>query len=353
MTKRLIFHTPQKMDENIDSGSNVRPRNLIQAFKHAGYDVACVSGTAKERKRRIKKIFADDEGFDFCYSEPTAWPLNPLVDYRLYRYLWTEDIPTGVFYRDVYWKFSNLFDVTGLKRWELQLRYRLDLAVLTRVADKMYFPSESFGDFLGVKTSSEALPPGGKDRIHPKHQSTSASRGIYVGGVSHRYGTDILARALNSVAQTPGMYFDLVCRQSEFESLSSDIRQALDSERIEIHHRSGDELVPLYRRADVGIVPLRPTEYNNMAMPVKLFEYLSYGLPIVATTCDEIESFVRSHDCGVVSDPTSGAMADTITALHENDSLFQEKQENAVIALNENKWSDRVSKVASDLDDQG
>jgi hypothetical protein len=109
-------------------------------------------------------------------------PLHPLVDYRLYWYLQSNSISTGIFYRDIYWKFPKLFDNSGLKYWELQLRYRLDLAVMKRIGDVIYTPSTSFGEHL--ETPTTPLPPGGIDQTSTSKSSTQLQRLIYVGGAS-------------------------------------------------------------------------------------------------------------------------------------------------------------------------
>jgi hypothetical protein len=51
----------------------------------------------------------------------------------------------------------------------------------------------------------------------------------------------------------------------------------------------------------------------------------------------------------VVTSAVPESIADAIEILKEDTSLFQEKQQNSVVARDENRWIDRASKVASDL----
>ncbi len=46
---------------------------------------------------------------------------------------------------------------------------------------------------------------------------------------------------------------------------------------------------------DVGIVPYRLTEYTANVYPTKLNEYLSMGIPVVATDLPEIRRFNAEH----------------------------------------------------------
>ncbi|AXG09703.1 glycosyltransferase [Haloplanus rubicundus] len=352
MKDRILFHTPQPL-EDLDSGSSVRPAKMIEAFEQLNYTVETIIGNAEERRDKIRDLRQNESEYRFCYSEPTTWPLNPLVDYQLYWYLWKKDIPTGIFYRDIYWQFPKLFDHSGLKYWELQARYRLDLSVISRIGDCIYVPSSSFGEQLSLKSSTTPLPPGGIDRTETNKSTSQLRRVIYVGGVSKKYGTELLSKSLETAAENQNITLILICREAEFQSLPKTVRDRFDSDWAEIHHVHGEELHSLYQFADAGIIPIQPTTYNNISMPVKLFEYLSYGLPVITTNVDEVASFVQSSDCGIVCKANYEHLAQALTELSTDEKLYQRKKENAIQTLKQNRWIDRADQVASDLIDGG
>ncbi|WP_135829678.1 glycosyltransferase [Halorussus halobius] len=352
MSGRILFHTPTKLTGKADSGSKVRPAKMYQSFQELGYTVDLISGPAENRLRDFKTVMENDREYVFCYSEPSTWPTNPFVDYRIYYYLYRNRIPTGIFYRDIYWKFPELFGPTGLKKWELQLRYRSDLKVFDTVADVLYCPSTSFSDFLEVSTQVEPLPPAGVDKTHNQPDNETPDRAIYVGGVSKRYGTDLLAKSFKKVNEESDFQLELVCREEEYYSLPSAVREDFAEDWVTVHHVSGEELDDLYEDVDVGISPIRPTEYNNAAMAVKLFEYLSYGLPIVTTNCDEMASFVSDNNCGFICDDSAEAMASTLLYLQADTERFVKAKEESVTTLKQgNLWIDRARSVASFLQD--
>lgn len=344
----ILFHTPQSL-ESLNSGSSVRPAKMLEAFRNLDYEIDTVIGNKQERQQSIKEIRKQDTTYSFCYSEPTTWPLHPGIDYKLYWHLYRKNTPTGIFYRDIYWQYPNYFDQSGMKYWELQFRYRLDLAVMKRVGDVIYVPSTSFGEQLDTPTTP--LPPGGVDRTSASNSSSQLQRLIYVGGVSDRYGPELLSKAHEIAAADRDITLDLVTRKSEFQSLPDQVHQRFDSDNVTVHHVSGDDLIPLYERADAGIIPLIPDSYNNIAMPVKLYEYLSYGLPVITTDLNEVASFVQSTDCGIVCNADSDDLAEAIITLSKGNQLYQQKQQNAVQAIKKNRWIDRAKKVASDLGD--
>lgn len=77
-----------------------------------------------------------------------------------------------------------------------------------------------------------------------------------------------------------------------------------------------DALPAHLRAADVGIIPYRPTPFNDASCPLKLYEYLAAGLPVVASAVDVAPvddiDVVRRHD-----DATG--FADAVAALAGRD----------------------------------
>src|SRR5207245_7677210 len=73
------------------------------------------------------------------------------------------------------------------------------------------------------------------------------------------------------------------------------------------------EELPRYVKAfDVGIVPYRLTEYTANVYPTKLNEYLSMGIPVVATDLPEIRRFNAEHGDVVAVAADAGAFSTAI-----------------------------------------
>ena len=62
------------------------------------------------------------------------------------------------------------------------------------------------------------------------------------------------------------------------------------------------DIIPTSLEYDIGLIPFKPTTFNLAhCMPNKLFEYLQARLAILSTPLEDIAHFVRTHQCGIIS----------------------------------------------------
>ena len=75
------------------------------------------------------------------------------------------------------------------------------------------------------------------------------------------------------------------------------------------------DLPPYLANANVGIVPFIPSTLTDAVSPLKVFEYVSMGLPVVATRLNEIENlpYVRiAHSAGEFNAHVDSARRETV-----------------------------------------
>jgi glycosyltransferase involved in cell wall biosynthesis len=69
---------------------------------------------------------------------------------------------------------------------------------------------------------------------------------------------------------------------------------------------SYDQISEVYHNADIGLAVLMPEPRYVAATPVKLFEYMASGLPVIASNFPSIAEIVNDARCGLLIDPIGG-----------------------------------------------
>ncbi len=79
------------------------------------------------------------------------------------------------------------------------------------------------------------------------------------------------------------------------------------------------EVRDVLARSMAGLVTLHPTPNYLDSLPIKMFEYMSAGLPVVASNFDLWKDIVEKNDCGLCVDPMNPqAIASAIDFLVSN-----------------------------------
>ena len=351
---KILMHTPYPFPQELTSGSRVRPYQMYRAFLELGYEVELIAGNVPARKKQILDLIhhGNIDDIAFCYSEPSTIPVHPVWDHLLYCFLAKTKLPTGIFYRDAYWKLASWYSYKALKTRYPWLRYRLDLFVFCRTATVIFFPSQTMADLFSLAPPKVPLPPGGQIMareyyLRPVYEIETL---VYVGGISQRYGLEILLQALDLVNRKVALNLELVCRQDEFMRQGPTFAKYDGAEWLHVYHLTGKDLDQVYRRSNIAVIPLLKNMYNDLAMPVKLFEHLSYGLPIVATSCTEMANFISRNKVGLIAEDNAFSLADRILQLVEDKALYDQLRRNVRQTLeNGNLWTDRARFVAEQL----
>lgn len=351
----ILYITYTDLDE-VSSGSGIRPARMYQSLLDEGHSVKLLSGgcgrnDSADRKRAVDEIvgWLKTHRPDLCYIESPTYPIMFQCDYDLIRKLHKMQIPIGYFYRDFYRKFPELFPrrkgfVNTLKEIYLDyLQFKTDR--ILRLADVVYYPSESCFKFFSYK-SMKALPPAGVDFLPARRECNHTI--IYVGGIWEHYNGDMLLDAIRELYRRDTSYrLILVCREAEWKDLQHPCKNA---SWLEVHHVSGDALAPLYARASAAIIGKKENAYNSLAISVKIFEYMSYGLPQVIFDNLESGKLIRNEKIGITVEPNAIAMADALEQLLNDEKLYAEYQTNIRDALlNRHLWNHRVRQIVADL----
>lgn len=344
MNKNILYITFVDFQEQ-KSGSSVRPKKIYDAFLEEGYNISLLTGLQNRKLERWKNCISyykniKNEKYDFCYVEPPAGPIFNLCDHLLLLYISkVKKIPVGLFYRDAYWKFADWYNVSGIKRFVINTMHKFDWFIIRKTCKRVFFPTKTMGDLFDFK-DKEALPPG-CELTEVTNKSSENIEIIYVGGVSEEYGGRLLLETLEKVNEDRKMVLHLVCRKEELNN----IEQYLNKPWLKIYNASGKELEEIYSKANLAVIPRKIDFYMDFAMPVKLFEYISYELPIIATKCKEVANFIELNKIGVVVEDNVDSLYNALINIDITDIL--EYTKNVKNTKVNNTWNKRVQQISN------
>lgn len=368
----MIFHAPFPLQPDRVAASMLRPLAMRRAFADLGYRVMNVTGYAAQRRRamtRVRAALAAGARIEFVYSEnatipnaltePRHLPVHPLLDAAFFRHCRRSGVPVGVFYRDVYWRFPRFREgINPVLEAGLQAAYRSELMAFERVGLHLFLPSQAMARHVPhvdpVRMS--ALPPGAPDVAATRRDSDGWDDGgdedgkelelLFVGVLQDNYRLDACLRA---VSATPGTRVTLCVRQETWETSRDHYAPLLPAGRAQVVHRSGAELEPLYRRADLGVLFTEPNPYWDFAVPYKLYEYLAHELPVIAVRGTQTGRLVEEMGIGWVLSYDVGALSDLLRHLREAPEEIEAVRRRMREVLPDQTWQARARTVVQVL----
>ena len=127
---------------------------------------------------------------------------------------------------------------------------------------------------------------------------------IYTGGITDHRGIQQIVQALDYV-KTPQARLILLGRNMH-PYIADEIRSMPGYRRVEyLGHVPYETMFRHLDSAAIGLICNQPRYGYDLALPNKLFEYMSAGLPIIASNFKSWEEIVKGNDCGIMVDPTS------------------------------------------------
>jgi len=247
-----------------------------------------------------------------------------------------ELIPVGIYLKMkgkkvIYDVHENVPDQILDKHWiPLHLRWLVAKAVgfIEQMGSKFFFD----GVVAATPTIAKRFPPKKtiivqnfpKLNLQPiKEQETLYSDRsnvvIYVGVITEQRGIKQVIKSIGLVPKHLGTHLYLA---GEFvpQNLLLEVREMQGWDCVKFFGLKSHELIlDLFQHARIGIAILHPTPQYLTSLPIKLFEYMSAGLPVIASNFQLWKSIVEKNKCGILVDPLNPKeIAQAIQWLLEN-----------------------------------
>jgi len=190
--------------------------------------------------------------------------------------------------------------------------------------------------------------------VKGKEKKDDVFKIIYIGGLSKIRGISEVVKALEYVDSNKEVRLILCGKFSPIE-YEKEVRNLKGFEKVDyLGWLEPDEVVNKLVDVDAGIVCLHPITNYVTALPVKLFEYMAAGLPVIASNFPLWREIVEGNNCGICVDPLNPKeIAEAIKYLIEHPDEAQKMGENGKKAVlekyNWEKESEKLIKLYEDL----
>ena len=167
-----------------------------------------------------------------------------------------------------------------------------------------------------------------KDELLPPAVSNWNEREMavaYIGGSSEERGIREMLRAMDLLPRSLTAHLELAGTFSTSE-LQAEMAALPEWNNVRWHgvlNRQG--VAALLGRVRAGLVLFHPEENFVCSQPIKFFEYMSAGLPLIASDFPLWRSIIEGSGCGLLVNPLDpAAIAEAIERLLTNPSLAEQ-----------------------------
>jgi len=243
-------------------------------------------------------------------------------------------VPVLTYVRDAHYLFDEYYAATSLKRRMAQALFRPAMKALRAVSTQMAYPSTGLAYAVGERGPDPFLLPPGSPAPVAVPRQPSANALLFVGAM--RYPVQGLELLQGAVARARELGHDLrvICVSRPGEEPPEPRPAWLTVER-----GARQEIERLLPDVVATIQPRLRSPYNDLTVPIKVMEYLSYGRPIIATDCTEQARIVRDAVAGIVVGDTVEAMAAGLAQLRTADAgQISRWSANATMAALRSSW---------------
>ena len=327
-------------------GPIVRITNLRDALSER-VDLDLIGGYREARRPKLLEYGFSGRlrGLDGIYVESSTF-LPAETDYAFLALARALGIPVLTYVRDAYQLFDEYYPRTTLRRRLAARAFLPAVRALMRVSSAVAYPSRGLARVVrGTDLDAVVIPPGAPAPVQVSRRP-NANRLLFVGnGTLEAQGGPRLLAAVQA-ARERGTDVELTVVSRPGESPPEPHPPWMRVVRAE-----GQEIVALLPDVIACVIPRPRGAYNDLAVPVKLFEYLAFGRPLLVTDCTEQAAIVASADAGLVVGDSVVNIAEGVVRLRAAEQAQLDRwSDNASDAARANSWRARATTILETLD---
>jgi glycosyltransferase involved in cell wall biosynthesis len=238
----------------------------------------------------------------------------------------------------------------GFYFWLLLWQERLSAAFSSRVITVHHPVKDGILTKHGLTPDSvDVIANFADDTVFPARESFTADgkvRLVFHGSILERYGLRTMMAGLAQVRHKDRISLKII-GQGDF---SRELKGMIQSLKLESMIDFDNHTYPVHsipeRIADcnVGIVPMDISSITNYALPLKLLEYISLGLPVVTIRNDAISYYFNEEDCIFFDWDDPSSLSAALDRLAENPEILNHYRRRSMEIRGKFSWSGEKTK---------
>jgi glycosyltransferase involved in cell wall biosynthesis len=174
-------------------------------------------------------------------------------------------------------------------------------------------------------------------------------RFVFHGTILERSGLRLLMTALSGMRCKDGISVKII-GEGDFSPTLRDLIQSLSLERtVEFDNRSypAHSVSEQMTDCNAGLVPLEISSVTDYALPLKLVEYMSMGLPVVTVRSKAISYYFGEQDCLFFDSNDPKSLSDLLDRIAQNPKILLCYRERSLALRDRFSWNGEKAKYGA------
>lgn len=222
-------------------------------------------------------------------------------------------------------------------------------------ADNVIVVNEFMRDYVVSNFNAERkkltlIPPGG-EVIYQNYDELDKERFmhkkvVYAGLVNPREHVDLLIKSMPFVSSRYPDVKLIVAEKGETVNEIKTLSKSLSVNPEFYWFESREESRTMLKKCYIATLPSKDNVGRKLGTPLKLLEYMSNGLPVVANDIGSWCNIIREEKIGILTKDDPKDFADGICMLLEDEKMYKTMQNNMIKLLHEKfSWAIHVEKI--------
>jgi len=196
---------------------------------------------------------------------------------------------------------------------------QVDLSVVVSEEMKNYVLST-----YDIQGNIVVVPPGGRPRVRFLQQKGPPFSVVYGGLVTYREHVDLFVKSMRYISQQCPNARYFVTRKGENLKNIRELAVQIGVEPDFFWYPDENEFYKFLASCHVGVAPSSGDLARKMGTPVKIFDYMSVGLPVVANVVGAWTDMIKDERIGILTDDDPRSFAAGILEFLKNPELLME-----------------------------